>query len=799
MKKTVLIIFIFSFLAGCKNPNQPEKEYLNISGVYPHLAVFNEGDGILCGSNGNETGIGAIVPWAGKLWMVTYSPHCPNGSSDKLYSIDKDLNVTIHPESVGGTPANRMIHKPSQQLLIGPYLIDTAANVRVIHPDVMPGRLTATTRHLDKPESMVYYYDMEGMLYEANVYDLSVTKLFHKPVPGWHGKGAYTTQGRLIIANNGEHKVFDIEKGFLQAGGPPQNVEEMGVLAEWDGDTWNIVERKQFTDVTGPGNIYGYEDPEEVAWSIGWDRRSVILKLLEQGSWYTFRLPKATHTYDHWGGWYTEWPRIRDIGNDKMLMDMHGMFYDFPESFSIKNSSGLIPIANHLRYVPDFCNWNGQLVLATDETSILKNPYAGRAQSNLWFGKYEDLFKWGAENGWGGVWLRDAVEANEPSDPYLFRGLYRKLVHLYHDAIDTVQFTFETDVQGNGEWSEVHKETVHPGEYSFHVFPSYVEGQWIRVTTDKACTATAFFHYLAKSRHTENQKEIFQALADVDYQPNVHSGWIRPSGYNKNLQFIDISGKKTRRYLEVDENIKFISDTEENKLTTAVEILEIKKDISINKSSVVVQDETGTYLLPKTDPTYDSPFVQGWPRGIREVESERYMLNAHGTFYEFPREAGLEALRPIATHKKQILDYCTWRGLLVLTGTKKDARPDGNYFRSDSLNTGLWFGAIDDIWKFGKPTGQGGPWKETKVAADEPSLPYLMTNYDIKTMKLLADEDVIMTVEVNVDHTGWQVYDQFQLEKGVVLNHQFPDGYAAHWVRVIAEKECIATAWFIYE
>ena len=72
-------------------------------------------------------------------------------------------------------------------------------------------------------------------------------------------------------------------------------------------------------------------------------------------------------------------------------MDMHGMFFDFPKTFSAANTGGLRPIARHLRYIPDFCDWNGRLVLATDETSIQGNPMAGQPQSNLWFGQYEDL------------------------------------------------------------------------------------------------------------------------------------------------------------------------------------------------------------------------------------------------------------------------------------------------------------------------------------------------------------------------------------------------------------------------
>ena len=62
---------------------------LCISGIYPHLAAFN---------GMRECGIGAIVSWADKLWLITYSPHEPQGSPDKLYSIDKHMNREIHPK-----------------------------------------------------------------------------------------------------------------------------------------------------------------------------------------------------------------------------------------------------------------------------------------------------------------------------------------------------------------------------------------------------------------------------------------------------------------------------------------------------------------------------------------------------------------------------------------------------------------------------------------------------------------------------------------------------------------------------
>src|SRR4051794_23661833 len=81
-----------------------EDTTLQVSGRYPHLAMFN--------SKG-ECGTGAVVPFADRLWVITYAPHEPKGSDDKLYEISPELKVTIRPESIGGTPANRMIHTES--------------------------------------------------------------------------------------------------------------------------------------------------------------------------------------------------------------------------------------------------------------------------------------------------------------------------------------------------------------------------------------------------------------------------------------------------------------------------------------------------------------------------------------------------------------------------------------------------------------------------------------------------------------------------------------------------------------
>src|SRR2546430_16477009 len=114
---SAMILLAFTPCARAADEKQP----VEISGRSPHLAMFN---------HQGECGTGAVVPWADRLWVITYAPHMPKGSDDKLYEIDSSLHRTTRPESVGGTPAGRMIHAESNQLVIGPYFITAQRNVR---------------------------------------------------------------------------------------------------------------------------------------------------------------------------------------------------------------------------------------------------------------------------------------------------------------------------------------------------------------------------------------------------------------------------------------------------------------------------------------------------------------------------------------------------------------------------------------------------------------------------------------------------------------------------------------------
>ena len=120
---------------------------VQIKGVFPSMTVKSDH------RLRTEAGIGALMPWADKLWVVGYVAHV-KGSGPGLYSVAEDMNMTKHPLSYTGTYANRFIHNVSNQAFIGPYAIDTLGNVRVIH-DLKTHRLTATFDHLFKADSMV--------------------------------------------------------------------------------------------------------------------------------------------------------------------------------------------------------------------------------------------------------------------------------------------------------------------------------------------------------------------------------------------------------------------------------------------------------------------------------------------------------------------------------------------------------------------------------------------------------------------------------------------------------------------
>ncbi|HUS48478.1 MAG TPA: hypothetical protein VNA25_02755 [Phycisphaerae bacterium] len=455
---------------------------LSINGIFPGLCMKAG-----LGPPRTECGVGAMVGFAERLWVVTYvSSKSRSGVGTGLFEIDERLSMTRRPESYVGTYTNRYVHYPTNQLIIGPHVIDAERNVRTIE-SLLEIRLCSTMTHLTDPDRKVYMLGMEGELFELDVGTLKTARLAELAevlqVPGGqvqaHFKAAYSCFGRVVVANNS----YD-ERDF-------RGEQSSGRLAEWDGGEWRILDRSPYVEVAGRGGFAG------TMFATGWDRASALLNVYTEAgdTWTRYRLPKASHTFDHM--WQTEWPRIREVDHERFLMDCHGMFYELSPWAYGGRVWGVRPISTHLWVLGDFCNYRGMLVLGSDGVSCLggDNVLCGEPMSALWFGKTDDLWRFGKPAGWGGPWWNADVKAGAPSDPYLMTGFDKKCLHLCHESAEKVAFTVEVDFLGSGEWKTYETFPVPPGRYVHHEFADGFSAHWVRLTADRDCAATAYLTY----------------------------------------------------------------------------------------------------------------------------------------------------------------------------------------------------------------------------------------------------------------------------------------------------------------
>ena len=784
------------------------------SGIYPHLAVYNEE---------NECGIGGVVPWAGSLWLVTYAPHRPRGSTDKLYRVDPGLQLHAHPASIGGTPANRMVHPESGQLFLGPYAIDETGEVRVIPYAAMPGRPTGNARHLETPAEKLLYATMEEGVYEVDVRTLAVTERWAdvQPgggqsgrlagLPGYHGKGFYSGQGVYVYANNGEYGAAALRDPAVPS----------GVLAEWDGRSakWSVVRRSQFTEVTGPGGIRGSASPAtDPIWTIGWDRRSLLLgvRVASEDGWRFVRLPKSSHAYDGAHGWNTEWPRIRDVGEGDLLMTMHGAFWRFPKDLGAGSWRGVTPRSNYLKVVGDFCAWGGRVVLGCDDharSAFLNRRRAkgkaapGQSHSNLWFVEPARLDRLGPALGRGALWIGEDAAAEQPSDPFLFEGYDHRCLHLHHRGAAPLTLSLQLGALGGerpGEWRELQEVTLPPGGYRFVALPRDDPRPWLRVVPRAAAEGlTAALSYRQLDRRSARPAAKFSGLAR-GAAPST-GGLLRARGGG--LRTLSLlararSGEELG-YYEMDGGLRL-------RRVAAREVAAFTREhaavpagvLEVDAASVRYVDDDGrAWRLPRGEDDHDRPAF-GEHRVDREVVTERDLFHAHGTFYELPAQnaGGFAKVRPIASHAFQVHDFCGYRGLLVLSGVAADAPADSEHVvRSEDGRCAVWVGAVDDLWELGKPRGRGGPWLSANVVAGAPSEPYLMTGYDHKQVTLASDRAVSVTVELDVTGDGhWCAFRRYALAPDAPVTEEWPRALSAYWVRFVADADCTATAQLTY-
>ncbi len=454
--------------------------YHCFSGVMPHLAQVAD-----LGPPRSEIGVGCLMPWQGKLYVLNYVSHRKQtGSGTGLRVVEPDLSMRVHEAAVDGTYANRMVHHPSSQCIIGPHLIDRNHEVRTV-AQLVDVRLAGTAPHLTDPNDLVIVLGMEGELFELNVHTLECRQVedlqsaLDTESEGLvHFKDCFTNSGRLMVCSN-EYMDADFRRQRSQ-----------GRLAErtLDGE-WKILDHNPYV---GFGALQTFGG---TTYALGWDQASALLMVHTKANdvWTRYRLPKASHCFDH--KWQTEWPRIRSVEHERLLMDAHGMFYELSPHAYGNRIWGVRPISTHLWVIPDFCTWRGLMVIGSDNASadFGGNLTTAEPQSGIWMGKLDDLWSFGKPRGWGGPFWEEAVTARVPSDPYLMTGFDSKCLHISHDAGRNISFDVELDFQGDGKFHRYLR--LETDSYAVHSFPLGLSAHWVRIVPQGDCVASAIFHY----------------------------------------------------------------------------------------------------------------------------------------------------------------------------------------------------------------------------------------------------------------------------------------------------------------
>jgi len=498
---------------------------------------------------------------------------------------------------------------------------------------------------------------------------------------------------------------------------------------------------------------------------------------------------------------------------------MHGMFWNFPETFSVKNSAGIYPRSTYLKVIGDFTRWNDRLVFGCDDTAkseFLNKREAkgklagpGQSQSNLWFTSLDKPDHLGPVLGHGCVWLNESVKAQTPSDPFLLSGFTKRALHLEHDGVATTVFTLEIDSKGNNEWS-TWREITLPAEtksYWFN-FPASLKAVWLRIKTQRdVATVSATFQYANQDSRTADTDPIFTGLYQANNETSK-SAFLLTRGSTLAVLSSEIKNGETKisSLYELNADMQLVPADQANLEKIKQSTIIPSGGITCDEASVIFTENGQRWRLPRSaEINQDNLLAKSSLRKVREVCTERDLLQAHGTFYELPalNAMGAIRMRPIATSDLAIHDYCSYRGLLVLSGVNPSAEKNNlHIIRSADNQAAVWVGAADDLWKLGKPRGHGGPWKNSLVKANEASDPYLMTGYDKKKITLENNSDTNNAIIMECDVAGdgrFSFYEVFNLIPHQTLEVNLPAWLNAYWVRFTPSNDGKMSVQLTYE
>ncbi len=423
-----------------------------------------------------ESGVGALLPWADRLWVSTYLAETNQVSGSGLYSINQARDVKLEHQH-NGCHAGRMVHKESEQAFIANCVVSKAGSVTPIPTFTGTGqfhRITAWTRHRTTPSTHVYAVTMAGLVFEVNVTTLAATQVANAAtalgiVGQPHFKGAWCTAGataRLYVVNNTD--------------------QPDGRLAMWDGTTWTTLSSlggaiEVYAGV-GPLTALGLDGPPH-------GPLSAVLYMIDNdgtGNLRRFRLPLPDYAFTYY--LRQEWMRRRMVSEFGHLMCAYGLMYRMGvQSIGGGTWAGgslypsIVPVCRYLRAITDFCFWDGNFVYGANDLAPgdVSEPTGGQANSGITFGDLEDLAQWGKPVGVGYFQKSGALAANAKTDPMLMRGFDGKTLHIINNDATDIPLGIRP-IQGSTELGYMDI-LVPAGKYWYHTFPHGYSADWLRL------------------------------------------------------------------------------------------------------------------------------------------------------------------------------------------------------------------------------------------------------------------------------------------------------------------------------